>query len=298
MAGQIFIGIPTADKTVSTGTAKSLYRLSLSLQKADISTSLYFADSADIIENRNTLAAFFLQSKASHVLMIDSDIEFEPQVVGDMVNLKQDVVGAAYPKRRIDMRLFAEAYSQLGSIKDVDERMRAAKARASQFPFVVKKGRQVQNGFVSADGIPAGLMLIRKAAFEAMIKEKDKAKLQQLGSTPLWPEGGHYGFFDRVWVEEKKYWLSEDLSFCHRWVKGMGRELFAYIGPGVTHHGDMAYDANFLDFVKNQKSFQAMAGESKPARKTTAKVTTTKPKKVTSKGDGASAKKKKPAKSS
>lgn len=295
--GHIFLGIPTAGKMITTGTSKSLYRLALSLQKAEISTSLYFTDSADIIENRNTLAAFFLESKASHCLMIDSDIEFDPKVVADMINLKKEIVGAAYPKRRIDMQLFAEAYSELGNIEDKEERFRAAKARASQFPFVVKKGKQVQNGFVSADGVPAGLLLIHRSAFESMIAQKDKADLQELGATPLWPKGGHHGFFDRVWVPEKKYWLSEDLSFCHRWVKGMGNELYAYIGAGVTHHGDMAYDANFLDFVKNQKSFKAPAGDSKPARKAAAKVSTSPLKKVTSEPSSTSAKKKNPAKS-
>ncbi len=296
--GHIFLGIPTAGKMISTGTSKSLYRLALSLQKADITTSLYFTDSADIIENRNTLSAFFLESKASHCLMIDSDIEFEPKIVADMLNLKTDIVGAAYPKRRIDMQLFAEAYSELGNIEDKEERFRAAKARASQFPFVVKKGRQVQNGFVSADGVPAGLLLIRRSAFNTMIEQKDKADLQELGATPLWPKGGHHGFFDRVWVPEKKYWLSEDLSFCHRWVKCLEKELFAYIGPGVTHHGDMAYDANFLDFVKNQKSFKAPSGESKSASKPTAKVSTSPLKKVSAKASSASDKKKKSAKSS
>ena len=89
-----------------------------------------------------------------------------------------------------------------------------------------------------------------------MIDNAEKAKLDQMGPTPLWQKGGHYGFFDRVWIPEKKYWLSEDLSFCHRWVKCLGEKIFAYIGKGVVHHGTMAYDASYLDFAKNRAAFE------------------------------------------
>jgi len=254
--GHIFIGIPTADQSISTGTAKSIYRLTLALQKIEINTSLFFAESADIIENRNILAAYFLESDASHLLCIDSDISFEPQVIGDFINLKKPFVGAAYPKRKIDMHLFAEIYAALDGMNDPDERYKAAQARASQFPFAAKPGSPVKNGFVLANGIPAGLMMTERSVFTNMIENKEKAQLEQLGSTPLWSKGGHHGFFDRVWVPKNKYWLSEDLSFCHRWAKLLGEEIFAYIGPGVTHHGNMAYDANYLDYAKNRVALE------------------------------------------
>ncbi len=265
--GHIFIGIPTADQNISTGTAKSLYRLALALHKNDISTSLFFAESADIIENRNILAAYFLESKASHLLSIDSDISFEPQVVADFVNLKKPLVGAAYPKRRIDMKTYAAVYAQLDEIEDPEERFRAARACASQFPFLVQNGARVEKGFVPAQGIPAGLMLTERRVFETMIAQKEKAKLDQLGPTPLWQKGDHYGFFDRVWMPEKRYWLSEDLSFCHRWATGLGQEIYAYIGPGVTHHGTMAYDATYLDFAKNRKAFDGLKKADSPSAK-------------------------------
>ena len=254
--GHIFIGVPTADQTITTGTTKSIYRLTLALQKIGVSTSLFFAESADIIENRNILAAYFLETDASHLLFIDSDISFDPQTVGDFIGMKKPIVGSAYPKRKIDLRRFAMAYDQLDSIKSPEERFRAAQARASQFPFMAKHGARVNKGFVLADAIPAGLMLTERRVFTSMIKNKDKAALRQLGPTPLWPQGGHYGFFDRVWIPKHKYWLSEDLSFCHRWVQGLGEEIYAYIGPGVTHHGNMGYDANYLDFAKNRQLFE------------------------------------------
>ncbi len=260
--GHIFIGVPTGDQMITTATTKSIYRLTLALQRLGISTSLFFAESADIIENRNILAAYFLETDATHLLFIDSDISFDPQMVGDFLGLKKPIVGAAYPKRKIDMRKFAQAYAELDMIKSPEERYRAALARASQFPFMAKDGARVSKGFVLADAIPAGLMLTARSVFTSMIKNKEKAKLRQLGATPLWPQGGHYGFFDRIWIPKHKYWLSEDLSFCHRWVQGMGQEIFAYIGPGVTHHGNMAYDATYLDFAKNRPLFERIEAAS------------------------------------
>ncbi len=261
--GHIFIGIPTADQIIKTGTMKSVYRLTLALQRIGISTSLFFAESADIIENRNILAAYFLDTDASHLLFIDSDIAFDPQLVGDFLSMKKPIVGSAYCKRKIDMKLFAQTYADLGDhIKAPEDRYRAAQARASQFPFMAKNGARVQKGYVLADAIPAGLMLVERQVFTTLIKNKAKATLEQLGPTPLWPQGGHYGFFDRVWIPKHKYWLSEDLSFCHRWVKGMGQELFAYIGSGVAHLGNMTYDASYLEFAKNRGVFEKLAAES------------------------------------
>lgn len=256
--GHIFIGVPTADQTIKTGTTKAIYRLTLALQRAGINTSLFFAESADVIENRNILAAYFLETDASHLLFIDSDIAFDPQLVGNFLAVNKPIVGSAYCKRKIDMKQFAESYAALeGKVASPEDRYRAAQARASQFPFMAKQGSKVlKGGYVAADAIPAGLMLIQRKVFTTMIKNPEKATLRQLGPTPLWPQGGHYGFFDRVWIQKHKYWLSEDLSFCHRWVAGLGQELFAYIGQGVAHLGNMSYDASYLEFAKNRKMFE------------------------------------------
>ena len=53
---------------------------------------------ADIVEGRN----FLLKTDASHLLFLDADMGFDPQLIVDMIAFDQPLTGAAYPKREID----------------------------------------------------------------------------------------------------------------------------------------------------------------------------------------------------
>ena len=74
----------------------------------------WLSNNAVIDRARNVLAAAFLQSDATHLVFIDGDIGFVPEEVIDLVARMQAddrlaVIGAPYPKRRINWSLVASA---------------------------------------------------------------------------------------------------------------------------------------------------------------------------------------------
>jgi hypothetical protein len=54
-----------------------------------------------------------------------------------------------------------------------------------------------------------------------------------------------WGFFDCVKVGEIS--LSEDFSFCYRWTRTLGRDLWVCVDEAVSHLGDFVYQGRYLD---------------------------------------------------
>ena len=54
-----------------------------------------------------------------------------------------------------------------------------------------------------------------------------------------------WGFFDCVRVGEIS--LSEDFSFCYRWTRLLGRDLWVCVDEPITHLGDFGYQTRYLD---------------------------------------------------
>jgi len=51
--------------------------------------------------------------------------------------------------------------------------------------------------------------------------------------------------FDKVVVNGME--LSEDFSFCHRWIEGCGGKVWASIHRNIRHAGRMVYDSKYSD---------------------------------------------------
>lgn len=65
-----------------------------------------------ITRARNYLVDEFLRSGYTHLLFIDSDINFYPQDVLALLALDKDIIGAPYPKKTINWRNIAQALVQ------------------------------------------------------------------------------------------------------------------------------------------------------------------------------------------
>lgn len=89
----ILVGVPCTD-TIKVRTAQSLFGL-----KGNI--HLVFQRGADLADNRNKLAQ--LAEGYSHLLFVDSDMEFNPDTLQRMLAHKQDIVGLAANRRKLPL---------------------------------------------------------------------------------------------------------------------------------------------------------------------------------------------------
>jgi hypothetical protein len=101
---------------------------------------------------------------------------------------------------------------------------------------------RVARGFAKMAAVGMGCTLISRAALQAMIDAKVVERRKDIIDGV---ENVSWGFFDVVKVGEIS--LSEDFSFCYRWTRLMGRDLWVNVDEPITHLGDFAYQARYMD---------------------------------------------------
>jgi hypothetical protein len=173
------------------------------------------------------LTTWFDGTDASHLLFVDHDMQFEPQLVLDMLAFDKPLVGTLYPKRTLPI-------SWVGSALDGPQ--------------------EVENGFMKVEGVGFGVTLIRRDCVEAMIAGGHTEVDEYLDDCVAGRELKRQGFkrmiraFEKVRLPGRR--LSEDFSFCHR-HRQAGGDVWAAIHHKVTHIGDFGYTGRFADSIDN-----------------------------------------------
>jgi hypothetical protein len=169
---------------------------------------------------RNTIANEFMKSEHTHLLFIDSDMEWDLPGLTRLLAADVDVVGAGYPCKNL--------WDFFGCILNVNE---------DETPKVNAQG------LISAWGVPTGFMKIRKEVFFKMaIAKPDNfymVKNPVEGEDPI----KVFNFFGRMPP------LGEDISFCRRWVDA-GGELWVEPRVTITHYGTKGWSGNYDSFLK------------------------------------------------
>lgn len=95
---KLAICIPARDQ-MHTGTSFCLYNLASMLAELEIDNKLFISPGTLIVNQRYELVKSAQEWEATHVMFIDSDMEFEPFHVINLLDFDEDIVGAAYSKR-------------------------------------------------------------------------------------------------------------------------------------------------------------------------------------------------------
>jgi len=96
----ILIGIP-ASNTINTKMAFSL----LNMYKWNTDMALVvFEIGCDVAHNRNKLAMRAIEEGADHLLMIDSDTQFNPDLLDKMLEHDKDILGVAINQRTLPLK--------------------------------------------------------------------------------------------------------------------------------------------------------------------------------------------------
>lgn len=92
----LFIGIPCMD-TIKTETFMSIFSASNSI---DVPAKLHIQKGCYIHDARNKIVDAALTSGATHLLFIDSDIQFDPSAVNALLKQDKDIIGGLYYRRQ------------------------------------------------------------------------------------------------------------------------------------------------------------------------------------------------------
>lgn len=238
MNNSIFIALPAFGQMNCSRTTFSLMALAKALLKSN--TDYYFSDNSfpDIAESRNMLTTIWYdRTQSEHMLFIDADMDFEPQLVMDMLAFDKPLVGCLYPKRTYPLSFVGRPTA----------------------------GEQVTDkGFLKVEGIGFGVTLIRRDCIEAMLNSgnatSDNRLANHAAGAMLKGLGIHrlIRAFDRIEVETG--YLSEDMAFCKR-HRDSGGEVWASVGHKITHIGPHGYSGCYAEAVATAPQYGAWTAQ-------------------------------------
>lgn len=230
---KLTVFIPAYRGLMSTETFETSHALGVACMKRGIPVFFSTFSWFDIAELRNCILSWWYDcTDSTHLLFVDDDMGFEPELVMDMLAFGEPLVGAAYPKKTMPREWV------LSGIENPEVRGGA---------------------FLEVGGVGGGAMLIRRDVVDTLIKHFPDlqhpdvliARMKQAGlkRTLL--------FFDQ-WREEAGK-VAEDIAFCRRYREAGGR-VWAAIHHDLTHVGQWQFNGNFArehneaQVAKNEQS--------------------------------------------
>ena len=227
----LFIAMPCYD-SVKINTMLSIFKMIQLLGNGGIEVGINTMKSPLIHQSRNYLTSVFLTTQYTHLLFIDSDVEFEPEAVLRMVMAKKDIICTPY--RAKNPNLNEHTYTV-------------------KFPDP-KAIPMLPGGLVEIEAGPTGLMLIHRNVFEKIIKNRPDLKIKNRVNPGIKEDAKshsfYYLFFDFAF--DDGYTMGEDLSFC-KLARKNGIKLYANIDSMTAHRGEYAWSGKFSDSMKNIK---------------------------------------------
>jgi hypothetical protein len=237
------------------GMAHGLYiKSSLDLQnvmsKYGIETKFSFLFNESLITRaRNYLVDEFLRSDCTHLLFIDSDINYAAQDVVALMALDKDVIGAPYPKKAINWDNVAKAARQHPDIEPNE-----LEKLVGQYVFNVVKGTKSFSVTEPLEvmEIGTGFMMVKREVFDKMKEAYPNIhyKPDHVGQANF--DGSRYihAYFDTV-IDYKESitgggsdrYLSEDYMFCQMWRK-IGGQVWLCPWMKTQHVGTYAFSGN------------------------------------------------------
>jgi hypothetical protein len=201
------------------------------MQTVGIQTEyLTVCGNAYIEDARNTLARLFLSSDFTHLIFIDSDLQWDITSLINLILADEEIVGATF-------RFKSDDVDYPCTIKTDNINYKTTDTHAGP-PIVTDKG------LISATRIPTGFMKIKRSVFEKLIN--------------LYPDNFYYSpyteektydFFGRMLKNHKK--LGEDISFNQRCIDA-GIKLFIEPRCTLTHWGTKGWKGNYHEYLLAQ----------------------------------------------
>jgi hypothetical protein len=229
-----------------------------------------------VTRTRNIFGSRMVRDDAfTHLLMVDSDIGFEPGVVERLVDSGHSVVGACVPLREVRWNEVAQAVERRhGPRQEADAQGGAAgedpgltaaelESLAHQYAVAFYRGqertvRAPVEGFLPARFVGGAMLLAGREVFTELA-ESDLVDHYRTGAWwSDWPPDG-WTFFDPVIDPGTGNYLSEDYAFCHRWLAS-GGSVWVDLHSRVSHTGAVTVRGDIALSLRTQARTRPPAG--------------------------------------
>jgi hypothetical protein len=230
MPPSITLCIPAYGNIVSLATFNTCMSLIQMFMTKGIRGAVAGFSYPDVAESRNIMLTAWYDGMpdSSHLLFIDSDMGFSPDVVLDMLAFNEPMVGALYTRKVLPPQWAA---SGLDDADGVTER---------------------RGDFMKVAGLGMGCFLIRRDAIDTMLEKMPElvdTRMKFHSAKDMIPNRIIRAFdgFDNP-DDMAAGRLSEDLAFCCRW-RQCGGTVWAAMHHTIEHVGLYSYKGNYLQHI-------------------------------------------------
>ena len=191
---------------VTTKYFHSVMNLGSYLSKVGVAMSVETLPNCSLISlGRNIMVQRALQDPDwTHIMWIDSDIEFDPRCIHSMLVDDKDILGGMYPKKGLPI----------------------------DFASSPMRGGESTEHLMETDYVATGFMLIKRKVITDMIEAFPERKFFYQGSDEF------YDLFSPYIDTEmpNRLYLTEDYAFC-RLARKIGYKSFMSLRFALGHHG-------------------------------------------------------------
>jgi len=249
----LMIGTPCYNGNVTVNYLRSLVSMIGFLDHQGVRTGMLTPSHESLITRaRNLIANEFLREKDyTHLLFIDADIGFSPELAWKYLEADKDVVCGIYPVKHLDL-------AKLRTI-DAGVLSRVAEAASLHYAVKLKPGGRPEpvTGLLPVEYGATGFMMIKREVFLRLAEA-----YPELGYDYAYTNDDHINnvaFFETAIDPETRDYLPEDYAFCKRWTD-IGGEIYADVHSVFTHVGTHEYTGNFTAFLTHLGSSPRKGG--------------------------------------
>lgn len=200
------------------------------------------------------VAYMMANPKATHLMFIDADINFDPIDILHMLQHDKDIIVGAYPKKDLSWDKMSKATANHDSMS-VDELQRMGANYALNFEWNFDENNngsiRTENGLVKLKDAATGFMLIKR---EVILKMIDAYPELYFNNDLMLDEEfakWTYLFFDCMHEADTKRYLSEDYAFCRRW-QAIGGEVWLDPCINLDHVGHFTFSGSVGNIFTNE----------------------------------------------
>lgn len=233
MAHKLFIFVPAFGQQITAATFLTTHALQQHLATKSIGGGISTMSFPDIAELRSMALTIWYDAMpdSSHLLFIDADMGFPPELVTDMLMFDEPLVGTVYAQRKMPL-----SWAGSGTGGTTTER---------------------RGNFMMVEGVGMGCTLIRRDLVTKMLEKMPELVDTRLHLHPAGETMRQAGAnrlircFEKMDIPDRGL-ISEDLSFCIRWNQ-CGGKTWAAIGYKISHVGPFDYAGRYLDVIEMQE---------------------------------------------
>lgn len=254
---KLFVATPMYGGQCAGAYTKSSLDLVTMCLKYGIQCQFFFLFNESLITRaRNYLVDEFMRSDATHLMFIDSDIDYSPMDVIALLAFDKEIIGGPYPKKCIAWEKVYDA-AKFGL---ADSNPNDLEKYSGDYVFNVVPGTKeiAMDSPVEVLEIGTGFMLISRAAME-----KWKAAYPDRTYKPDHNRTANFdgsreihAYFDTVIDPETKRYLSEDYMFC-QYARAVGMQVFLCPWMHIKHIGAASFSGSLESLaVLSQKQVE------------------------------------------